>query len=306
MPRSLVMNYKEKSDYKFNKDSTSMPWTESPFFFSIIKNLTLPEDLKKLACDYNSDGYVIIDLDLEESFLNNITKDTERILKSKDFVGQEKYEYTDHRRLFQAWKDSENIRELTKHPKILKTLKFLYNRDPFAFSTINFSNPTGQPLHSDTIHFNSYPKKWMTGVWVAFEDCNETNGTLRVVKGSHKWKEFDYNDLKITHPDLRENGEQKSYRDYDQFIRELVDAKQAKQKPINIKKGQAVVWTSNLLHGGIEVTCDRISRKSQAIHYFYHGCQKYYTPMFSHPMMGQYAEKWCSETKNIFTYKEKK
>ena len=145
----------------------------------------------------------------------------------------------------------------------------------------------------------------MTGVWVAFEDCDESNGTLRVVKGSHKWKEFDYNTIKIPHPDLRDEGEKKSYRDYDQFVRRLVVAKKAEQQALNVKKGQAVFWASNLLHGGMQVVDDKISRKSQAIHYFYHGCERYYTPMFSEPMLGKYAHKWCSEEENIFTFKER-
>ena len=200
------MNYKAKNDYT-DRDSMSMPWVESPFFESILKNLDVSESLKNMARKYNKDGYVILDLDIDNEVISKINKDVEEIIESKNYVGQEKYEYTDHRRLFQAWKKSKNIRNLTKNKKILNALRFLYNREPFAFSTINFTNPTSQPLHSDTIHFNSYPKGWMVGVWVAFENCDVSNGTLRVVKGSHKWKEYDYNSIKIIHPDNRQNGE---------------------------------------------------------------------------------------------------
>tara|TARA_B100000287_G_scaffold336607_1_gene322306 strand:- start:439 stop:1338 length:900 start_codon:yes stop_codon:yes gene_type:complete len=298
------MTFKLKDDYHNCKDSMSMPWVESPFFHEILGSADITDDLVRSAIDYNRDGYLIIDLNLSDDFIENIGKDVVNIVKSEDYVGQEKYEYTDHRRLFQAWKKSDNVRELTKHPKIINTLKFLYDRDPFAFSTINFTNPTSQPLHSDSIHFNSYPKGWMVGVWVAFEDCTKDNGTLRVVKGSHKWKEYDYNDINIPHPDTRDDGEKSSYRDYDQFIRRLVKAKGAEESSVDLKKGQAIIWASNLLHGGTEVENDKVSRKSQAIHYFFHGCKKYYTPMFSEPMMGKYAEKWCSETQNIFTYEE--
>ena len=145
----------------------------------------------------------------------------------------------------------------------------------------------------------------MVGVWVAFEDCTVDNGALRVVKGSHKWEQYDYGHINVPHPDTRNDGEKLSYRDYDQFVRRLVQAKDAKETSVAMKKGQAIIWTSNLLHGGTEVLNDKVSRKSQAIHYFFHGCKKYYTPMFSDPMLGEYAEKWCNEEQNIFTYKEK-
>ena len=298
------MNYDPKNDY-LNQDSMSMPWVESPFFNCILKNLDVSDELKSIAKKYNKDGYLIIDLDLNDDYISQINNDVSKILESNNFVGQEKYEYTNHRRLFQAWKKSQNIRNLTKNEKVLDTLRFLYNREPFAFSTINFTNPTSQPLHSDTIHFNSYPKGWMVGVWVAFEDCNVSNGTLRVVKGSHKWEEYDYNSINVTHPDLREDGEKKSYRDYDQFVRELVQAKGAKEESVDLKKGQAIIWSANLLHGGTPVLDDSLTRRSQAIHYFFNGCKKYYTPMFSEPMLGKYAEKWCNENENVFTFKEK-
>ena len=148
------MNYKPKDDYT-DKNSMSMPWIESPFFDCILENLDVAEELKIMAKNYNKDGYIILDLNLDNKTIFKINKDVEEIIKSNNFVGQEKYEYTDHRRLFQAWKKSETIKNLTKNDKILETLRFLYNKEPFAFSTINFTNPTSQPLHSDTIHFNS-------------------------------------------------------------------------------------------------------------------------------------------------------
>ena len=280
-----------------------MPWIESPFFDSILNDLNVDDEMKIMAQKYNKNGYLVLDLGLDDETILKINQDVDKIIKSKSFEGQEKYEYTDHRRLFQAWKKSQSIKNLTKNENILKTLRFLYNREPFAFSTINFTNPTSQPLHSDTIHFNSYPKGWMVGVWVAFEDCDASNGTIRVIKGSHKWKEYDYNSINIQHPDNRENGEKKSYRDYDEFVKNLVVSKKAKEESIIIKKGQAIIWSANLLHGGTPVKNDNISRNSQAIHYFFHGCKKYYTPMFSEPMLGVYAEKWCNEKENIFTFK---
>ena len=293
-----------KDDYLNNLDSMSMPWVESPFFETLLQNSELSDYEKQLAKKYNTDGYLIIDLDIHDAIIESINSDVQSALESKMFEGQEKYEYTDHRRLFQLWKNSDSIHNLASNEKIINTLQMLYNRKPFPFSTINFTNPTGQPLHSDTIHFNSYPKGWMVGVWVAFEDCDKSNGTLRVVKGSHKWGEYDYNSLNIAHPDQRDNGEKDSYRDYDQFIRRLVETKGAKETAVKIKKGQAIIWAANLLHGGCYVEDDSVSRKSQAIHYFFSGCKKYYTPMFSEPMMGEYAEKWCNEQNNILTFKE--
>ena len=133
---------------------------------------------------------------------------------------------------------------------------------------------------------------------------DETNGTLRVVPGSHKWGTYDYNTLKLGHPDSIEEGYTNNYSKYEHFIRSLVKAKKAQELPVKIKKGQALIWASDLLHGGVSIKDNNRTRKSQAIHYFFEGCQEYYHPMFSTPFSGEYAKKWCSEDNNILTYIE--
>ena len=81
--------------------------------------------------------------------------------------------------------------------------------------TISFIKGSNQPLHSDIIHFHSVPALWMAGVWVALEDVDESNGTLRIVPGSHKWPLYEYHNLNLTHPDQLQNGEEINYRQYE-------------------------------------------------------------------------------------------
>ena len=47
-----------------------------------------------------------------------------------------------------------------------------------------------------------------------------------------------------------------------------------------LEKGQALVWASNLLHGGAPQANRERSRHSQVTHVFFEGC-RYYTPMTS-------------------------
>lgn len=290
------------SKYFEDKRAMSIPWIESPFFYQLLENSDLSDHQKEQCLFYHEKGYLIVDLQLQDSFVQEVNSDVQRILHSRDFRDQKIYEYTDRSRLFELWRKSEAVKSLATNRILMETLALLYDKKPFPFGTINFTNPTSQPLHSDIIHFNSYPAKWMVGAWVALEDCDSSNGTLRLVPGSHRWEECDYSHMKIPHPDTRENGEQLSYREYDAFIEDLVVAKQAKVLSPSVKKGHAIVWPSNLLHGGTPVSDPHVSRNAQAIHYFFEGCKKYYTPMFSEPMEGLYANKWCDENNNILTH----
>ena len=51
-------------------------------------------------------------------------------------------------------------------------------------------------------------------------------------------------------------------------------------KPVHFlpKKGQALIWDANLLHGGAPQTDRSLTRHSQVTHYFFEGCS-YFTPL---------------------------
>ena len=289
--------------YYVNKNSLTTPWTESPFFSKLIENNYHTNEQKQICTQFFEKGYVIIDLNLKNKDYLNINNDVNDINKKKlGKIQAEHFQYNKYPRLFEGWKQSKNIRKLAVNNKILDTLKLLYNKTPIPFSTINFIKGSNQPLHSDCIHFNTIPFKWMSGVWVALEDTNKYNGTLRVIPGSHKWDIYDYNCLQFENIDLIENGEKINYRKYEKFIEMLIESKKAEETIIELKKGQALIWAANLLHGGIPIYDKNLTRKTQVTHYFYNNCDKYYHPMFSKPLKGIYAEKWCDENNNILTW----
>ncbi|WP_369828435.1 hypothetical protein [Erythrobacter sp. SAORIC-644] len=53
-------------------------------------------------------------------------------------------------------------------------------------------------------------------------------------------------------------------------------------------KGQALIWTANLLHGASQQTNPTLTRWSQVTHYFFDDCI-YYTPAFSDEAHGRLA-----------------
>jgi len=298
------------SKYLLKKSALQIPWTESPFFRQLLENTkNITPYKKQLAKSFNKNGYVIIDLNLNKKSINNINNDvnkyTSNIIPTSEDYKKDKsiqsnvYTYTNSPRLFEGWKKSESIKNLCLNEQILETLEFLYDRKPFPFSTINFIKGSNQPFHSDTIHFHSVPKLWMTGVWIALEDVTKESGALKIIPGSHKWDLWNYQDLGLSHPDDIENGELVNYREYETFLKSLIETNNVKEEIIELKEGQAIIWAANLLHGGSKILDKNKTRYSQAIHYFYEGCQEYYHPMFSEPLKGKYAKKWCDDTYNI-------
>ena len=134
-------------------------------------------------------------------------------------------------------------------------------------------------------------------------------GSLKIIPGSHRWPTYEYHNLKLPHPDTIENGEAVTYREYETFIQSLIENSGVDPYIVKLKKGQALIWAANMLHGGsnVEGVADlNKTRLTQAIHYFFGGCEQYYHPMFSEKTTAKYATKWCNDTNNIKTYLNEK
>ena len=174
-----------------------------------------------------------------------------------------------------GWKQVNAVRQLAVHKNVLIALRILMDREPLPFQTLNFPVGTSQRPHSDSIHFHTVPAGFMVGVWVALEDIDAENGPLIYYPGSHKLPYYSMQDLGLA-PGYS------NYHTYESRIQDLI-AEHGFQPELGLlKKGEAIIWHANLLHGGSARKDFERSRHSQVTHYFFEDCQ-YYTPMESRP-----------------------
>ncbi|MAC71307.1 MAG: phytanoyl-CoA dioxygenase [Gammaproteobacteria bacterium] len=176
-------------------------------------------------------------------------------------------------RVQDAWQQLDSVRQLAVDAKVLAALEQLLGRKPLPFQTLNFPVGTSQYPHSDSIHFNTDPAGYMVGVWVALEDIDAENGPLIYYPGSHKLPYYSMQDL----------GLEPGYPQYHAYERRIqnVIAEHGLQPELGLaRKGEAIIWHANLLHGGAARKDVNRSRHSQVTHYFFEGCE-YYTPMES-------------------------
>lgn len=283
-----------------------IPEIESPLYPRRKEATEYSPDLDRnriisLNNEYHAKGYEVMDL-LSPGECDQIIQEVDSIISSGDFRVQDKvYHYSDSPRVFEAWKQSKAVLEAARHPKVLERLEQIYKKSPIPFQVINFKEGSNQPFHSDVIHFHTVPERWVVGVWIALEDMDEYNGTLQIIPGSHQWPVYNLQDIGLNHIDPNQSPEDLSrlqgevYRNYEQFIDNLIWAKRAKPEPFMAKKGQALIWAANLCHGAGRIRDPERTRWSQATHYYFEGCEHYYAPMFSNPRRGEYAEKDLSK-----------
>lgn len=215
---------------------------------------------------FNRDGSLIVDFGLDPTLLDTI------IASVAPYYHPEcKKSGTSTRRVLDAWRYEPAARTLALHKPIHRALEQLYGRKPLPFQTLNFPRGTEQSCHCDAIHFNSVPSGFVAGVWVALEDIDENNGPLLYYPGSHKLPKYTVEDI-----GLKPGFE--SYPQYEAFITSFINRQGVEPMLATMKKGQAMIWDANLVHGGHQQLDPTRSRHSQVTHFFFEGCQ-YLTPL---------------------------
>ncbi len=251
----------------------NLPWVESPFFSDIIKTKNISEEDKKMASDYYENGFIVLSNIFSNELIDKIKSEMNDKGFNENFPIQT---FRNNIRIQDLWQYSDSVKELACHPKIMDTLKMLYEREPVPFQTLNFKVGTQQKAHSDTLHFSSLPARYMCGVWVALEDITENNGPLFYYPGSHRNPEYNFSDFKNT----TEDTSYENYPEYETFMEDLMEKSSYKKKKFLAKKGDALIWSSNIIHGGSPVEDPQSTRYSQVTHYYFENCI-YYTPMLS-------------------------
>ena len=273
----------------------NLPWVDSPFFEQIFNQLNLDNSTREIVKQFAEQGYVIID----DLGIENISEIVDRIVKDLTPIygekGKVKSAWIYNDRIQDAWTFNQDVKKIATAPHIINLLKILYQREPIPFQTLNFRFGTEQSTHSDSIHFSSVPARFMCGVWVALEDIDANNGPLHYYPGSHKLPIFDLNDLGIT--GSYQNKPYDIYPVYEEFLQSLIEYNGLKKVELYVKKGQALIWAANLLHGGSPVLDKNRTRYSQVTHYYFSDCM-YYIPLLSDPFLCRVHFK---EVKNIIT-----
>jgi hypothetical protein len=259
-----------------------VPDVESPFFDMIFAEKQISSQTMEIARALRRDGFAVIDFPDPDfpTLAGNIIK---KLDSRYDMDGWRKGTTKDLR-IQDAWQDVPEVKTMACNPAILQLLTELYGRRAFPFQTLNFPVGTQQHFHTDSIHFSSSPERFMVGVWVALEDVDSENGPLVYYPGSHTLPIYTNENLGVA-PNFSGPDPISHYSLYLKAWEQIVEVLNLKPLQFHAKKGQALIWAANLLHGGAAHNDRQRTRYSQVSHYFFDGCC-YYTPSASAPFLG--------------------
>ena len=262
-----------------------IPMVESPLFYLALDQAGFTDSERQAAIDLHERGYAVIDF--PDPHLD------ERIERIKASLGP-RYGIAfndelavkntgENQRIQDAWLFDDDVKAIAANPRILDLLRKLYNRPAFPFQTLNFPVGTQQHLHSDSNHFSSLPERFMCGVWLAMEDVHPDAGPLTYLPGSHKWPI-----LTNVMIGRRAFGAQpqSAQAPFEAAWDAMVAGSGVSQEVFLARKGQALIWAANLLHGGSLQVDPKRTRWSQVSHYYFEDCI-HYTPAFSDEPVGR-------------------
>jgi hypothetical protein len=250
------------------------PWVESPFFARELearRDHLSAADIA-LATTYHDQGYVALAQAVDHELCDRIRAEVEPMFDESYAI--------EHRRVPDAWqRGALSVLELARLQPVQDTLAMLYGRRPIPFQTLNFKLGTQQALHSDAIHFTCLPARFMCGVWVALEDVDEGNGPLLYYPGSHRLSHFEPHELGLSDADLR-------YDRHEAVWLELMAERGIEPVEFHARKGDVLIWSSDILHGGKRVEREGSTRWSQVTHFYFADCL-YYAPIYSDLFTGE-------------------
>lgn len=136
-------------------------------------------------------------------------------------------------------------RDIVFSPAIRRFLGLLFERPPMVFQSLMFQWGTEQAMHQDTAYVVTCSPMEFVGCWIALQDVQPGSGELQYYAGSHRLPEFLWFDRARSRPP--------EYEDDHAFlshVREESERAGCELRRFRPRKGDALIWHADLVHGG--------------------------------------------------------
>jgi ectoine hydroxylase-related dioxygenase (phytanoyl-CoA dioxygenase family) len=157
---------------------------------------------------------------------------------------------------------SAAAREVQFAPAIRRFLGLLFERPPLAFQSLLFRWGTEQEMHQDTAYVVLRSPMEMVGCWIALEDVQPGSGELQYYVGSHRIPEYLWLGRARSRPP--------EFEDIGEFLRHVCVESQRLGCPLvrfQPRKGDALIWHADLVHGGSRREKPGVTRTSLVTHF---------------------------------------
>jgi len=254
-------------------------WIDRPNAKAILEEKTraqkLSHELQGQLYDLIEHGYTIIPSAISSRLANQLSREMSAVQKHPQayiarrarnaYIHPSKQVCEDASyRLIDFHVNSKRAHKAIYAEKIDRVLQQVFESPANAFQCLTFTHGSQQSMHQDGAYVVvSEPLQFLAS-WIALEDVTPGSGELMYFSGSNHLDDFLFpDDSKSWNPG--KHGKAIHY----EFLESIVARSKAAGLPYETflpKKGDALIWTADLVHGGTENTNGR-TRRSLVTHY---------------------------------------
>jgi len=248
----------------------------------------------------NQEGYVIIPSSVKDSQIDLCLESYSEIKKTSST--------RPIKRLANSHFFSTEIRNMFTCNSALETCDLFFEKKTCIYTSLFYEAGSEQEIHRDSPYFRTEPINNFLGMWVALEDANEENGSLKLYEKGHLLKEEDLRQIRqVFYSSHKETPD--TCMDLWTEYQDRVEARCIRAgldfKILDVKKGDTVLWHPMLPHGGSEIIKPGATRNSIVFHVTPEDVPVYRARSFFNPEVKQSPKvswKYLEEKNRKFAY----
>jgi phytanoyl-CoA hydroxylase len=147
--------------------------------------------------------------------------------------------------------------------RMVRVLTELLGDRPVMCHSLNFKRSSQQPVHVDSIYMSPRTPSRLVATWIALEDSRPDAGQLFYYPGSHRIPPF------VFAPDGRRASQSPEDQGrWNEYIHAQIEQRGLTPSTFAARRGDVLIWHSELAHGGQAVTNPEATRRSLVSHFW--------------------------------------
>ena len=245
-------------------------WLDSSDALERIERAPVASEVKAIARSICTDGVALVREarsvqlchEVMGDYLRYTAENASYVRENLDSLGREKRLVN-----FHLWSDA--AARIGAAPRLMQALDFLFGQEAAIYSSLTFKFGTQQPVHRDTLHFATWPRRMFVGVWTALEDIDPGAGPLFYHPGAHRFALAPAEFMRQAEARLPDAPiAERLLMALDLYNGEVIRTAPsiAPAKLLDMKAGDVAIWHPELPHGGSAALDPKRTRWSIVFH----------------------------------------
>ncbi len=252
----------------FEHREAELPWLDRTDAEESISRRLESGDVTALQAtklrEWCAQGWITLDTTLDLDLVDRVNADIQAKLDAHAGEAMESWNIE----LQNTFHESEAVLHAATYAGVLQWCDLVLGRKSVLFQTLDMPFGSEIPPHVDQILMSTHPAGNMLAALVALEDVTLDAGPLMLWTGSHRLAYLSATEVGLP----RDGDEPARGQSYDEnyYARNRERIAELELQPyLHLpKKGEVLLWHSNILHGGAPIERSGSTRKSLVAHYF--------------------------------------